>query len=134
MRDTTAKGSLSEAKILAKLLEHGWEVLLPWRRMRRYDFVIERNGRFFKVQCKTGKLSQDKAYVAFATCNVNGTSQVRRSYVGEIDYFAVYCPDNDMAYLVPLSDDLGLAGCKLRILPPKNNQTSRIRLAEDYQL
>ena len=134
MRDTISVGSLSEAKILTRLLELGWEVLVPWRRMRRYDLVIERDGYFHKVQCKTGKLSGDDAVIHFATSNTNGTSGIRRNYVGEVDFFAVYCPDNNKTYLVPMSDDLGTSECGLRIVPTKNNQTKGIRFARDYEL
>ncbi len=136
MKDTAAIGSISEAKILARFVELGWEVLIAWRRSRRYDMVIERDGKFYRVQCKTGRLSKDGDYIAFNAYNVNGTSQVRRNYVGEIDYFAIYCPQNEKVYFIALDDKLGTSTTdfRLRLLPTRNNQEKRTRMAVDYEL
>ncbi len=48
-------GELSEAIIIAKLIEVGYSVLTPFGDNRRYDLVIEdADGQFWRVQCKTG--------------------------------------------------------------------------------
>ncbi len=56
------------------------------------------------------------------------------SYEGEIEFFGVYCPENDKVYLVPLSEVHSAWMGMLRVEPPKNNQRKRIQWADDYLL
>ena len=56
-----------------------------------------------------------------------------RTYVGEIDYFAVYCPANRGTYVVPC-DDTTRTDVMLRVEPTANNQSKGIRWADDYVL
>ena len=51
----TARGKRSEATILAKLLEAGSSVLIPWGE-ERYDVALDVGGRLVRIQCKTGAL------------------------------------------------------------------------------
>lgn len=51
-------GEQSQAHIIARLLEVGYTVLLPYRDSSRYDLVIEDgDGQFWRVQCKTAYVS-----------------------------------------------------------------------------
>jgi hypothetical protein len=57
---------------------------------------------------------------------------VVRDYLGQIDYFGVYCPQTSGAYLIPVEDaQLRKAGT-LRVTRARNKQRRRIRLAADY--
>jgi hypothetical protein len=56
-----------------------------------------------------------------------------RSYVGEVDFFAVYCPENAGVYLIPV-DDVSPNINYLRVDPSRNNQSKRVRWARDYEL
>jgi hypothetical protein len=58
----------------------------------------------------------------------------RRNYEGEVDYFAVYCPETTGVYMVPIDDVPLKATAYLRVEPPRNNQSKRIRYAADYQI
>jgi len=57
----------------------------------------------------------------------------RRSYVGEVDVFIVYCPDLDRIYAIPV-DDVPLSEGSLRVEPTANGQKKGIRWAADYEL
>jgi hypothetical protein len=59
---------------------------------------------------------------------------VRRGYSGEIDEFAVYCPELGSVYLVPIEDVGTQMAVMLRVDPPRNNQYKRIRLAAAYEI
>jgi hypothetical protein len=54
-------------------------------------------------------------------------------YTNDIDYFGVYCPENDKVYLVPVEDTTQRL-CSLRVTPAKNNQKKRVRWAKDYEV
>jgi hypothetical protein len=54
MAGTTKRtGDLTEAQVMTALLGAGYNVLVPWGDNQRYDLVMEKAGRFHRVQCKT---------------------------------------------------------------------------------
>ncbi|KKL71296.1 hypothetical protein LCGC14_2096380 [marine sediment metagenome] len=130
--NTKAIGEISQACIMASLLKAGYAVLTPYGDNLRYDLVIEKGGEFFRVQCKTGRL--DKGAIVFPTASSyrhrNGSN---RHYRGQIEYFAVYYPDNDTTYLVPV-DEVGVSTAALRLEAPKNNQVKNVRFAETFKI
>jgi len=133
-------GERSEAIIMAKLLEVGYGVLMPFGDNRRYDLVIEdADGNLYRIQCKTARLMNGGACINFATASTyyhtkaGKTGFGRRAYHGEIDYFAVYSPDTRGVYLVPI-DHVGTTSAKLRLAPTGNRQEKHVRWAKDYEL
>lgn len=126
-------GERSEAVILAAFVERGFEVLLPWGNNHRYDMVLDVGDRFLRIQCKTGRLRSGTVEFSARSVRSNTAETLMRNYVGEIDYFAVYCPANRELYVVPC-DETTRSNVMLRIAPATNNQSKRIRWAADYQL
>lgn len=128
-------GDISEWTLIARLMKQGYRVLKPLGDNSRYDFVIEKDSMFLKVQAKTGQLKN--GVVQFRVCSsatMRGNDRVHRSYEGEIDLFGVYCPDNDKCYLVPVKG-LPRYIAVLRVDPPKSvNQHNANRLAADYEI
>jgi hypothetical protein len=59
---------------------------------------------------------------------------VRRDYRGDVDHFAVYCPERTAAYLIPIADLPLKRQAHLRVDPPRNNQRRGIRFAADYEI
>lgn len=110
----------------------GYELAKPLGDNQRYDLLIEEPDRFLRVQVKTGRLKPDGA-VHFPTCS----SQAHRgrgtcTYRGQCELFAVYCPELDETYLVPV-DAAGSRACSLRVRPSKNGQTRGVRWAAAYR-
>lgn len=88
------------------------------------------------MQCKTGPLRAGA--IRFAVCSCYGHHRnpetARRSYLGQVDLFAVYCPETRGVYLIPV-DDLPLKSqAYLRVDEPRNNQRRGIRFAADYEI
>jgi hypothetical protein len=137
--DPNLIGSISEARVLAALVEAGWFVLTPYLRTPRFDLVVmDGEGRFHRIQCKTGHISNGAVF--FPTQSLRAAKRetewrrVAFDYLGQVEYFGVYCPDNGKVYLVPIKDAPNRRICALRINPPKNNQSKRIRWAGPYEL
>jgi hypothetical protein len=126
-------GLRSEAAIMARLVKTGHSLAVPFGVNQRYDLLLDLGDRFLRVQCKTGRLRN--GVVEFSTRSVRTNMQgiFGRSYSGEIDAFAVYCPATDGVYVVPIEDATG-AGMRLRIEPPLNRQTRRVNWASEYEL
>lgn len=127
-----AIGEISEAIVMSRFLQRGWAVLAPWGDSQRYDFVIDRGLGFETVQVKTGRLRN--GVVRFAASSVTyrrAEKATRHDYVGQVQWFAVYCPELDKVYLVPP----GTKSMKcLRVTPAGNNQHDGITWAKDYEL
>ena len=136
--NSTRKGEISESMIISRLLDCGYEILLPYGNNSRYDLVIEdADGKFWRVQCKTGR--SNGKYIEFATSSLHyhlrpkeGISH-SKPYYGQVEYFAVYCPDTRRVYLIPVNH-AGASQMNLRLVPTKNNQEKNVRWAHDYEL
>ena len=136
--DPNLIGAITQAKVTAALVAAGKCVLTPVVNVRPYDLVIEDDGRFSRVQCKTGRLF--RGAVLFRTHRLRAarreTGWVRRitDYTGAVDFFGVYCPDNEGVYLVPISEVTTHQVCCLRVEAARNNQNKRIRWAKEYEV
>ena len=126
MESPSAKGARSEAEILAALVASGKTVLLPWGGHHRYDFVLdEGDGRFIRVQCKTGVLRHGA--LCFRTASADRRRPMGDPYIGQVDAFAVYSPELDASFLVPIEDLRATQVAALRIRTPASNQKLGIR-------
>ena len=133
--NTHEVGCHSEAMVLARLIGKGWNVLVPFSRVSRYDFAIEKEGTFYRIQVKTGRLdSRRDGAISFPTVSSyahRGRKPV--GYIGDVDAFGVYCPENDSVYLVPTLEIAAcVRECFLRVRPSRNNQKKGVRWAGQY--
>ena len=130
--NTKHTGDTSVSRILAKLIETGHTVSLPFGDNARYDLICDFNGQLLRLQCKTGRLSNG-AIVFPVSSSAAHRGSGRRAYHGEIDAFAVFCPQTAHVLLVPMAD---IGSCRkevrLRVHPSRNRQLRRIRLAQRY--
>lgn len=135
-RDTNKIGEISEAAIIVRFLQLSYIVLTPYGGNQRYDLVIEdADGKFWRVQCKTGRINEDRSSITFNTAirNVTGKNRQSRNYRGQCDYFAVYSEALNKVYLIPV-DQVGTTAGVLRLAPRKNSQNNNIMWAKDYEL
>jgi PD-(D/E)XK nuclease superfamily protein len=114
----------------------GYAVLLPFGENTRYDLVIDDGEAFSRVQCKTGRLRG--GVVLFNTCSCYGhhmnPGMSRRDYQGQVDYFAVHCPETGGVYLIPIDAVPTKSYGSLRVDPSRNNQGRGVRWAADFEL
>ena len=114
----------------------GYDLLMPFGENTRYDLVVDDGERLARVQCKTGRLRAGA--IRFAACSSYAhhpnPRQPSRDYLGEIDYFAVYCPETKGVYLIPIDDMQVRAKGALRVEPPRNGQRRLIHCASKYEV
>jgi PD-(D/E)XK endonuclease len=129
-------GDRSMLAAMLGLKAAGYTLVVPFGENTRYDLVIDDGKALVRVQCKTGRL-RDGAIV-FAVTSTYGhhrnPATARRTYNGEIDFFAVYCPETAGVYLVPITDVPTRSIARLRVVPTRNGQEKRIRHAADYEI
>ncbi|MBA3717280.1 MAG: hypothetical protein H0W87_03515 [Actinobacteria bacterium] len=136
MNHPEAKGDRSTLAVMLALQELGLPFLIPFGENSRYDLVLELESQLARVQCKTGRLRNGA--VLFAACSCYGHHRnpgvARRDYAGQVEFFAVYCPQTFGVYLIPIADIPNRVSAALRVTPPRNNQRRLIRLAADYEI
>jgi len=125
-------GTRSEGAVIRELSRRGYSVSVPVGSNQRYDLIVD-VGELLRVQCKTGRLRDGAIRFSTRSTRVNTHGSFRRRYVGEVEFFAIYCPDTDGVYFVPIEEAGGSEGC-LRVEPPRNRQERGIRWASRYEL
>ena len=127
------KGNITELECMLAFIKLGYNVLTPYGDCERYDFVVDVNGKFIRVQVKTSRTNNDGASFSFSgrSCNRKDGKIIHHYYTNEeIDYFATIF--DGKCYLIPV-EECG-ADKKLRILSAKNGQVRGITWAKDYEL
>ena len=127
------KGNITELESMLAFLKLGYNVLIPYGDCERYDFVVDINNKFIRVQSKTSHTDNNGESFKFS-CRSNHRQNgkiIHHKYTNnEIDYFVTTF--NNKCYLIPVeecgSDKI------LRILPTKSGQSKGINWAKDYEL
>ena len=89
------RGEWAELRFMAAAAEHGLSATKPWGDALQYDFVVERAGRFTRVQVKSTGHKCKAGY----RCHVR---RCRGPYGADpFDFVAVYLVPVDIWYLIP---------------------------------
>jgi hypothetical protein len=138
MINTKILGNTTEMECMLECMKLGIQVSIPFGEDSRYDFIMDYNGKLYRIQSKhcseiVDSLNQVVA-VKFKTVRQSGsnaTIHTRTKYTkDEIDYFSTSY--NGKCYLVPVEQCSNLK--LLRIIPPKNCQAKGISFLKDYEL
>src|SRR5207244_11240574 len=108
MKDTSQTGLVSHTIILSRLVQLGYEVLLPWADHLGYDlaylvaeehrsfgFFVYQEAHLVRIQVKTGRITKDGTCIEFNTVSVSAGKRgnMKKRYMGKAEYFAVYVPE-----------------------------------------
>lgn len=124
-------GLIGEQVIISEFVKNGIEVLVPIGDNSPYDIVINHKGKFIKIQVKTTEFVKNDVMI-FSTNITNPFKKTSRLYRDdEIDFFGLYCIENGYVGLLPVSDCTAKE-TKIRLVRSKNNQRSKVKMADDY--
>ena len=98
------RGQRSEAAILNELVCRGVTVLRPFGDDERYDLVADVRGELHRVQVKTGRMENGRVQFDTRSSTVHTQQGEKRGYEGDIEVFAVYSPDLDDSFVVPVEE------------------------------
>jgi hypothetical protein len=126
-------GVRSEVSLVNAFVQLGYAVFLPVGHNHRCDLVLETDGGLLRVQCKTGRLRRGTIQFNTVSTRSNRHAVRRRGYGDDVDAFAIWCPRNGKAYMVPVAD-LATGMATLRVESPRNGQKRGVRWAADYEL
>jgi hypothetical protein len=110
---------------MVRASEHGFNVSKPWGGALRYDFALELNGRFLRLQVKSTTCKNDRYYI----CSFRTASQPYRE--DQVDFFAVYVIPEDLWYILPASVVVKIKGNLLLAPNRKRHKYERYREAWD---
>jgi PD-(D/E)XK endonuclease len=96
--------------------------------------MFDVDGRLLRIQCKWGRRQGAIIVTRTSTCRLTPRGYLRTTYdASEIDAIAIYCPDLDACYLVPIDQVAGQSYLHLRLQPAANGQKAAIRYAATYE-
>lgn len=131
MADTSGIGNLTEAKVIAALVEARYLVSQPFGSGHKYDLIADDGQNLFRVQCKTGRVRN--GVLIFNAYSMPGNKAKKCNYRGLADLFAVLNPVDGRIFLVPVND-VGTNEVCLRLSPTGNGQAQGVRWAAKYEL
>jgi hypothetical protein len=113
----------------------GVSVSVPFGDSDRYDLVVDDGTRRHRVQCKTGSWVDGTVRFNLYSSTTNTGTRIEADYTADqIDAYAVYSPDTDTAYWVPI-EETGSGEMRLRVEEPHPKAPqSRINWASEYAL
>jgi hypothetical protein len=123
IKNRKQRGEWAEMCFMARAAAHGLCVAKPYGDSARYDFAIEYQGRFLRVQVKSTKYKRFGSYICHTTSN-----QPYRA--NQIDFIAAYVIPLDVWYILPTA---ALQGKAMVCLSPlrKTSKYGRYREAWD---
>lgn len=119
-------GLITEQKCQLYLLERGFNILVPIGNYQKYDLVIEKNNKFYRIQIKHST-EKENSFIVRTRYDVRDNGKVRKeTYQKEdIDYFMTEF--QGIFYMFPV---FGTVETKFWLIPPKNSSSAK--MAKDF--
>jgi PD-(D/E)XK endonuclease len=125
------QGEWVEMQFMARAAANGFTVSKPWGDSSRYDFAIENEGRFQRVQVKSTS-SRDGASYACNTIWSAPNGRSRRYSAKDVDFFAIFVIPDEAWYIIPLAQLTRARTCFF--LNPRNPKNRYFRYLEAWHL
>ena len=126
-------GNIGEAKVLAKFVEMGIPIYIPFGDDEKADLIAEFDGKLNKIQVKTSIKSKNGCSIFDLTSSTaHRTNGERRKYLNsEIDYFALYSLDRDKIYLMKVPDN-PMSAITIRFEDTKSGKKIGVNYESDF--
>ena len=130
MENTKQLGLLGELKAQYDFVKAGYAVSCPLGDYCSYDLLVEKNNKVLRIQVKTTEKIKEGKMIF----NLKSNNYYVNKYYTEkdVDYFYLYCLENEQSYLLPINEAPQGGSWHLRTEPTKNHQTVGINFDYDY--
>lgn len=127
------KGNIGEALAIAKFVELGIQVSIPFGDNARYDLIADFNGKLNKIQVKYCNCLSENDSLSCRCCSSTYHTKygANHSYKDDVDYMCFYLAPWNEIVLIPIEDIGNRKTIQIRKNLPKNNQ-SNVTLYSDY--
>jgi PD-(D/E)XK endonuclease len=95
----TQLGEWAELRFMTRATEEGLYVLKPWGD-KRYDFAVDYEGKFRRVQVKSTRFQLNKGRKSYI-CNTKPGHPAKLYTLAQIDFVAAYIIPRDIWYILP---------------------------------
>ena len=135
LHHTKTKGDLGVLKSQADLCSKGYLVCLPLSEHALFDLVVYKNTNFQRVQVKSRTIDKNGCINVRFEHSYSDSKGVHTKKVNleEIDFYCMYCLDNDTCYYFDPSNWKNGTTLSLRVETPRNNQKANVKFADDYR-
>lgn len=130
---TKEKGDIGLYAVQLDLSKKKFKVFTSNSEHVPFDIIAyKENGVFLRIQVKYRKAVRGKIDICSRTSWTDKNGTHTKAYdKKEIDFFAIYCPDTNKCYYMPI--DIFNKAFSLRINDTKNNQKIGVNLAKDFE-
>lgn len=100
-------GSPAEILVMAKILDMGWTVSLPYGAKAGYDLLADTGTRVIRIQVKTiylGKTRSGLCWMMDFLRPKNRESKWTKYTKADCDYIVGLCPENGRCFVFPIED------------------------------
>jgi hypothetical protein len=115
--NTNALGDLAESKVIARLVELGFEVFIPLFCHSPLDLIAVKDEKFIKISVKGSSSKNGESFVAFIrTVRTNKTKTKTNPFdSSSCDVVAVYISQLDTVCFIPSNEINGVFEIRLRV-------------------
>lgn len=128
-----AKGELTEQKVITRLMELGYKISKPIGDNLPYDIILDKNKQLIRCQIKTGKRKNGIIRFNSCKCRINTKGSYRTYYVNLMDYFIIYCYENNNFYMIK-NPNRKVKDMSLMDRISKSGQKKNIKFAKNFLL
>lgn len=126
-------GNIGEARVLYELVNLGFPVYQQFGDNELADYIIINNDDLLKLQVKTSSSGNSERVMFDLESRLTSKRNKRTYYsINDVDYFLCYDLNNEKIFVVKNVGNM--SGITLRYRKPRNNQSSRVNIAEDFLL
>jgi hypothetical protein len=130
MYPTHRKGLLGELEFILHFIKKGYTVLTPVNPNSSYDMVIEKDGKFQRIQIKYCTPTHGVLRVELERPKRTTLPYKDRG----VDAIGVYEATHEKFYLIPIEKAVTKSEFWLRVEDTKNSQKKHIHLASDFEI
>lgn len=132
-RNSRAVGNIGESIAVSEFVKRELPVFLPFGQNTPVDILVYLNEKFLKIQVKTTEEVKN-GVMEFDISRTNGFTGRRKTYEkNEVDYFFLYCVENDFRGLISYEDLNSRYSLRIRCEQTKNRQAKKINNIENYR-
>src|SRR4051794_6071589 len=128
---------MAELIVAADLVKRGFRVAFPFGEDCDWDLLFWRppSIELERVQVKHATSDGCVVYARGTSHSLtNGRVRATKKYTSRtIDWLVIYDATTEQIFYIPAADlGEGMSGLHLRLVPARNNQRARVRMAENY--
>lgn len=132
-RNSRTVGNIGESIAVSEFVKRELPVFLPFGQNTPVDILVYLNEKFLKIQVKTTEEVKN-GVMEFDISRTNGFTGRRKTYEkNEVDYFFLYCVENDFRGLISYEDLNSRYSLRIRCEKTKNRQAKKINNIENYR-